>query len=436
MNFKPHSPAQELVLFSKKPIVVCATGIQFGKTFSGVIWLKIMMHTYTAKDDNFIICSPTFPILTQSTLPPFLSAMEGLGTYNKQLNCFKMTHGGSCWFRTGRNPDSIVGITNVRAILCDEAGLFSLYFWENIQARAAFKQAPIRIVTSPYSMNWLFKDLIRPHNKGNKDVQAEVELIQAKSTDNPYFPLAYYEKKRKTMDPRRFNMMFGGEFDKMEGLVYDVFEDDLNICTPFALPYGTRFVGGLDWGFTDPFVMTIRAITPDGKHYQVFEYYKSGLTITDMVDMGKRAKSMWPIERFYADPSMPAYILDFNRNGLTTVKANNDIRIGIDRHYELIKSRRYKCFSTACKYTLDEYEQYHYPEYVEVGPNKDVKDHLPVDQHNHLMDANRYISIATHDSMIRRNRVINNNDSEPMKKDPTVIDLLKSSKNNNIESWN
>lgn len=346
-----------------------------------------------------------------------------------------MTHGGTCWIRTNTKPDSVVGITNVRAILCDEAGLYGLYFWENIQARAAFKEAPIRIVTSPYSMNWLFKDLIRPHNKGNKNIVSEVDLVQAKSPDNPHFPMAYYEKKKKTMDPRRFNMIFGGQFDKMDGLVYDCFEDDLNICEPFLLPHGTRFVGGLDWGYTDPFVIAIRAITPDGKHYQVFEYYKSGLTITEMVDMGKRVKSMWPIERFYADPSMPAYILDFNRNGLTTVRATNDIRIGVDRHYELIKSRRYKCFSTACKYTVDEYEQYHYPEFVDLKPNQDGKDQLPVDQSNHLMDANRYISIATYDSNIRKNRVFNNNEREPSKKQSHVIDLLKPS-NNNIEKWN
>jgi protein-L-isoaspartate(D-aspartate) O-methyltransferase len=56
-----------------------------------------------------------------------------------------------------------IGLTNVRAVLCDEAGLYSRYFWDNIQARASFRSAPIRIVTSPYSLNWLYQDFIKPH---------------------------------------------------------------------------------------------------------------------------------------------------------------------------------------------------------------------------------------------------------------------------------
>ena len=69
MNFKCHSPKQESALFSTHPITICATGIQWGKTTVGALWLKRMMHTHTSPDDNFLITSPTYPILAQSTLP-------------------------------------------------------------------------------------------------------------------------------------------------------------------------------------------------------------------------------------------------------------------------------------------------------------------------------------------------------------------------------
>ena len=76
MFFKPHSDAQESVIFSEKPIVIAATGIQWGKTLSGVMWLKKMIHTYPDPSNNFLVTSPTFPIFSQSTLPPFLAAMD------------------------------------------------------------------------------------------------------------------------------------------------------------------------------------------------------------------------------------------------------------------------------------------------------------------------------------------------------------------------
>jgi hypothetical protein len=39
--FKPHSVQQESALFSRKPIVLLATGIQFGKTIVGALWMKL-----------------------------------------------------------------------------------------------------------------------------------------------------------------------------------------------------------------------------------------------------------------------------------------------------------------------------------------------------------------------------------------------------------
>ena len=397
MLFKPHSKPQEKVIFSEKKIVIAATGIQWGKTMSGVIWLKMMIHKFPEPENNFIIASPSFPILTQSTMPPFLRAMEGLGYHDKKNNCFILHGGPTIWFRTGTNPDSSVGITNVRGILCDEAGLYSLYFWEVLQGRASFKEADIRIVTSPYSLNWLYKDYIRKVHKGDKEVMKDVELIQQTSKDNPYFPDKEYERKKKTMDPRRFNMQYGGQFDKMEGLVYDCFDEDENICLPVTLPPGTKFFGGIDWGYNDPFVLLVRAITPDGRHYQVFEHYKSGMTIAGMIDVALRAKKLWPVERFYADPSRPEYIQEFNKNKLVCVGANNEIRLGVDKHYELIKTRRYKIFTNCGRYTINELEMYHYPEFKDVNPNQDRKDQLPVKQNDHTMDVNRYITIATFD---------------------------------------
>jgi len=413
MIFQPHTEKQDLVLFSPKPIVVAATGIQWGKTMSGVMWLKMLMHQFTDRLDNFLITSPNYKIFSQSTLPPFLKVMDGLGRYNKQDQCFELYHGGKCWFRTGdKNPDSVVGITNVRGILCDEAGLYGLYFWENIQGRASFKEAPIRIVTSPYALNWLYKDYIRPIQKNNQAVKEECELIQASSKENPYFPNSEYERKRKTMDPRRFLMMYGGEFIKATGLVYEVFDEQENMCDPFLIPSKARIFGGIDWGFTDPFVLKTRMVLPNGYQYDVAEVCRRNLTVSQIKDIVAKYHQLYRYERIWADPSRPEYIQELSMMGIPVVAADNRIRIGIDRHYELLKSRKLKVFRDTCKYTVDEYDQYHYPEYEEPSPNKNMKDQLPVDQNNHCMDAERYISIKVFNINSQTESVIILNDND------------------------
>lgn len=359
--------------------------------------MKLQAHTHTDKSDNFLIVAPTYKILTQSTLPPFLEWMRGYGTFSKSDMIFKINEGGTVFCRSGTDPDSIVGITNIRAIWGDEAGLFSLYFAENIAARAAFRNAKTLFTTSPYSFNFLYRQIIHPKQR-DPAARPDVTLVQAASWENPYFPAEVIERNRKTMDPRRFNTLFGGAWEKMAGLVYDCFDEAENICEPIPFPTDTRYLGGVDFGYTDPFVLLIRAITPNGMHYQVSETYRTGMTVTDIVDICKRKRAVFPFERLYCDPSQPAIIEELCRNGIPAVGAENDIRMGIDRHYELVKTRRFKIFKGTSPHTLDEIDMYHYPEPKDLGPDNDGKEQNPVGQNDHAMDAMRYLTVMTYNS--------------------------------------
>ncbi len=398
IRFKAHSLKQDKALWTQKTILLLGAGTQWGKTRVGAVRMKHKIHLNTEKDDNFLITSPTYKTLHQSTLPAFLKFMDGCGTYNHKFDEFRIYGGGTVFCRTETDPDSIVGITNIKHIWGDEAGKYRLYFWENIQARAEFCGCGIDLTTSPYSMNWIPKELIKPFENGKRP---DVEYIQAASWENPYHSLYAPEKlelKRRTMDPRRFDMIFGGLFGQMAGLVYDCFDEDLHMARPFAFPAGTRFFGGIDWGFTDPFVLGVRAITPDGYHFRVSEFYKTGLTVSDMIEVAKQKQKIFNVQTFYADPSRPEHIEEFNRNGLSCVPAQNDIRHGVDLHYDLIKSGKYRIFEGSSPYALDEYGTYHYPEPEDLGPDDDSKEQLPVGQNDHVMDQERYITVMTYRS--------------------------------------
>ncbi len=381
---------------SESKITCVATGIQWGKTKSGCLWMKRQMHKHTSPDDNFIVTSPNYKIMHQATIRDFLKYMDGFGEFNKTDAVFHMHHGGKCYFRTATDPDSIVGITNVRAIYGDEAGKYPLYFWENIQGRSSFKQAPIMLTTSPYSLNWVYKELIRPTMRKERD---DVKLIQAASNENPYFSTEEYLNKKRSMDKRRFDMMYGGEWNLMAGVVYNCFSHEENMVDSFQFPTGTKYYAGVDWGFTDPFVVVIPAITPQGGRFQVSEFYKTETTIQDQIEIAISKQKVYGIERWYCDPSRPDSIEMFQRNGLNAQPAENDIRTGIDIVYEQIKTRTFKFFK-GNKYTIDELEMYHYPEEPDLKPDQDQKELLPVGQYDHAMDAMRYCVIMTSDKKL------------------------------------
>lgn len=364
--------------------------------------MKVKLHTFTDRSDAFIITAPTYKILSQSTLPAFLKLMDGMGAYNKKEDLFEMRRGGRVYCRTETDPDSIVGITNVKHIWGDEAGKYRLYFWENIQARADFLGCGVDLTTSPYALNWIYKDLIKPFQQGKR---TDLEFIHAASWENPYHSLAKpeaLEAKRASMDPRRFNMIYGGEWGRMEGLVYDCWDDDENQIDPFRLPAGTMFYGGIDWGHTEPFVLTVRAITPENLHYQIFEFYKTGMTIPAQLELCKQQAKIFGIKRFFCGHERPENILLWNQNGLSAEGVpEKDIQVGTDLHYELIKTRRYKIFRGTSPHTLDEMETYHYPEPKDLKPDQDAKDLKPVGQNDHAMSANRFITLKTYRSGLK-----------------------------------
>jgi PBSX family phage terminase large subunit len=420
--FRAHSDKQEELILSDEDLTILACGTQWGKSIAGALWIKRQIHTFTNPDDNFIIASPTYKILNQSILPYFLNYMFGLGKYNSTEGTFKIDGCGTVYLRTETDPDSIVGIPNVKAGWIDEAGKIRLYFWENYQARAASKGARTLLTTSPYARNWMYKDYIKPITSG-KGLPG-VKLIQAASWENPFHTLfdpIKREAQKSKMDPRRFDMIFGGEWGQMSGLVYDCFDQDVNIVDQLALPAGTKYYGGIDWGFTEPFVLLVRAVTPSGEHYQVSETYRSGLTITDIIQIAKQKKSVFNIECFYCGKDQPGYIEEFNRNGLVAISADNDVRRGIDAHYELIRSRKFKIFKDTSPHTLDEIETYHYPEPDDLGPDDKAKDQLPVQANDHAMDAARYLSISLQYNEIKRSPVTH----DEVKKREPIHDLNK-----------
>ena len=361
-----------------------AAGIQSGKTTAGCLW--IMTKAANAKPgDNIIVIAPTYKILMQATLPKLLSIFKNFGVYRKADQVIDLKNGVTVYIRSMTNSTSLEGITDVEAIWLDEGGLISKYAWENVEGRSAFRQCQIFISTTPYALNWLYK-MWEQWNAKKRD---DVEFIQFTSKENPYFPDEEFYRQQKLLDYRRFAMKYMGQFGKMEGLVYP----DLETISAFPLPQGTRYFAGVDWGYANPFVITIRALLPDGRQFRVGEFYKTGMMVEEIVTACKSRKQIYNIELFICDPSNPTYIEALNRAGCAAVGGNNNIRIGIDRHSQLMKQNKFSIFKDENPNGIDEYSTYHYPEIKDYKIDDDQKEPEPVKQNDHGTDADRYVTM-------------------------------------------
>jgi len=398
---------QRLAIQSTKKLGVICSGIQGGKTFTGAIKSRNRVHRtapHLAKA-SYLVTAPTTKIFYQATLPAFLDTFKGMGIYKASKAEFELGADKKIYLRTVHDPDAIEGITNCEHVWGDEAGMYKRKAMTNIYGRAAFREAPIDLTTTPYALNWLWKDIYKPWKAGKRP---DVDFFQFASIENPFFPKAEFERQRSLLDPKVFAMKYLGQFERMAGLVYADLHDFLNFCEPFVPNSREYFmVGGIDFGFSNPFAVVVRAMRKNKTgDYQVDEFYESYLDTDSMVEKCMELQIKWGIDIWYADSEDPQGIADLNSGGIKVLPAKKgpgSIKNGIINHNALIKSREYKIFSNKCPETEDEYATYHYPE--DDGQEKNV-DENPIDNHNHLMKANEYVTTMTKSFRRTRNQAL------------------------------
>ena len=387
---------QVKAITSKKPIVLMLAGKQGGKTMTGSLWMRMQTSMHTDPGSNFIVATPNYKIFSQSTLPRFLKDMNGLGEYHKKDEIFEMSRNRKIFFRSLVDPDSMEGTTDVCAIWGDEAGKYKRRAWENIMGRAARKQAQIMLTTTPYSLNWVNRDLYKPWTLGKRP---DVDIFQFDSTENPSFPKEEFERQRALMSQAVFEMSYCGMFSKMQGLVFRDFSEATNGGTLPGNIFDAnvwRIFAGVDWGYRDEFAMVIRALNlRNGQDIQIDEVYKKFQTPAQKLSIARELQGRWRgrIESWYCDNEEPATIAEFQMNGITAIpckKYAGSLGDMIQAHNELIRTGTHKVVFSACPNTIDEYEIYQYKE------DKEDKDenpsNNPKDAYDHLMSATMYCS--------------------------------------------
>jgi phage terminase large subunit len=380
---KTFHPKQWEVLNSSAQFVLCVAGIQSGKTTVGCSLLVKEIEADPSKD--YLIAAPTYKILQQSTLKKFFQEYPQYRRFYKvSENVISHPKGGNIFIRSTDIPENLEGMT-LKGAWLDEAGMMKTEVWTYIQARVSIQKGRVFMTTTPYSMNWVYKDVYKAWQAGDKNM----EVFQWSSKENPYFPKEEFDRVKASMDPVVFEMRYLGNFRKRHGAVYPDFNDKMVGDKPVSplggLKHFNTVIAGIDWGYSAPCAIVVLGLDADNHYWLLDEFYARNKTTSEIINKARNFESLYKINRFYADSAEPDRIEEARRSGLYVTEANKDIKNGIDRCRQIIKENRLHV-NRDCKNFIDEMENYHYPEEEEEKFNKDT----PVKKDDHLMDAMRY----------------------------------------------
>lgn len=403
-KFVPHEH-QKKVLLCDKRFIACICGAQGGKTTIGAVWfLREIYESYQRGErHDWLISAPTAKVLEQSTLPKFNEFFPSdWGEYKTQKQCYDLVWGNKIYVRSGDEPDHIEGMT-VKGAWFDEPGQMDKQMWINIQARLAVLKGRLIMTSTPYELNWFWRDIELKAGTVNDQViegehrEPDIAVFKWKSKDSPYFPEEEYERAKRSMSPEMFKRRYDGEFSRLEGLVFKDFSPQAHIIDPFPIPGEWKRFAGLDFGSDHPTAVVCVAQKPEvpadkergikyepSLFYVYREFYQSRSLLSNVAQFLQNE----PLAYILADPRGATERDELTRfYGVKAIQiADNSVEVGLERLKQLLRENRLFFVRGRVPNTLDEIESYHYAPF---NPDKATKD-APVKVHDDAIDALRY----------------------------------------------
>ena len=330
---------------AQERIVAIIAGTQSGKTSFGSLWIH--REIQKAGPGDYLIAAPTFRLLelkllgeferlfvdylklgtmVKTPVPRFTTTPEG----ERRLFGSEQDRRTVVHFGHAQDPNSLESMT-AKAAWLDEAGQeqFKVGSYEAVMRRLSLAQGRLLLTTTPYFVGWLKTRIFDKRY----DPTESIRVVQFRSTENPNFPQAEYERARRDLPPWRFKMMYEGEFSRPAGLIYDNFDTLIHTVPRFMLPdRWIRYVG-MDFGGVNT-VAVFYAEEPGTNRLFCYRTYKAGgRTAKQHVAKILEPEPMIPVA-FGGAPSEDQWRDEMKAGGLPVKRPIvGDVEIGIDRVY-------------------------------------------------------------------------------------------------------
>jgi hypothetical protein len=203
---------------------------------------------------------------------------------------------------------------------------------------------------------------------------------------------AFLAQERRALGEAFFRQEYQCSFEAMEGLVYP----DFGRCVvPGPAPEGGKRVGGIDFGFRNPFA-AVWGTLKDDVLWLNGEHYCAGRPLSFHATKLPR-DVMW-----YADPSGANERTELRLADFKVREGNNSLRTGIAAVTARLENGGLRVVEGRCPNLVAEAGLYRYSDESGEGHSEN-----PLDDHNHALAALRYlISAVDARRMARPRRVV------------------------------
>ena len=273
--------------------------------------------------------------------------------------------------------ETLRGFSGVELLVIDEAARVPDDLYRSVRPMLAVSQGRLVALSTPFGQRgWFWREWAG---------DGPWLRFQVTWRDCPRITPEFIDEERRSLGDAWVAQEYETAFTALEGLVYPDFS---SACTDDEAPAGGILLGGIDFGWRNPFAALWGRLTREDVLWIEGERYRRG---TMPSSHAAALKALGPV-RWHADPADPGQIAEYRAAGLNVQPARNDIRLGIAAVSSRIQTGRLKVRRPACPELMREAGLYRYPR-----PDERLRDgETPVDEFNHALAALRYL-VASHD---------------------------------------
>jgi hypothetical protein len=271
--------------------------------------------------------------------------------------------------------ETVRSFSGVDLLVIDEAARVPDDLYRAVRPMLAVSRGRLICLSTPFGKRGFFHEEWEHGGAG-------WQRIRITWKDCPRIRPDFIEMERRSMGESWVRQEYECSFEALEGLVYPDFEA---LCAVDAPPvFSGRQVGGIDFGFRNPFGALWGVLDRDDVLWMCHERY---LRETGIHEHATVLASQAPGVMWYADPAGPTEIEELRRAGLKVLRGGNAIQAGIAAVNARLRTGRLRVLRSACPNLLAEAKLYRYP----TSQNGQADTEVPLDQNNHALAALRYL---------------------------------------------
>jgi Terminase large subunit, T4likevirus-type, N-terminal len=269
------------------------------------------------------------------------------------------------------NPDTIRGYSGVRLLVIDEAARVPDDLYDTVRPMLAVSGGRLALLSTPRGKRGFFYDAwVRGGNDWKR--------IEVTARECPRITAEFLAEEERCKTPAVFRQEYECSFEALEGLVYPDFQRCVAYQAPLEVRNGVgRKVGGIDFGFRNPFAAVWGILDRDDVLWLTGEHYKRYQPLSyHVAHLPREVQS-------YADPAGAGDIAELRHAGYTVAPGVNALRTGIAAVTARMQTGRLRILPGACPNLLGEAGLYRWDD--------ESSSETPEDRHNHALAALRYL---------------------------------------------